>query len=154
MTAKSGDTTAPSKVSRLTRGSKILKVIVSAIQDKKGEKVVSLDLRKIPEAVSDFFIVCEATSTVQVKAIADWVEEKVKRECGELPYKHEGHTAGQWVLIDFVNVVVHVFLSETRKFYRLEEMWGDGEAEEEEVTFEAPKEKAAPAKQRKKTSKS
>ena len=153
MTAKSGDTASPTKVSRLTRGSKILKVIVSAIQDKKGEKVVSLDLRKIPEAVSDFFIVCEATSTVQVKAIADWVEEKVKRECGELPYKHEGHTAGQWVLIDFVNVVVHVFLSETRKFYRLEEMWGDGEAEEELTSQDIPEAKAPSLRGRKKQSK-
>lgn len=153
MTAKTGDTASPTKVSRLTRGSKILKVIVSAIQDKKGEKVVSLDLRKIPEAVSDFFIVCEATSTVQVKAIADWVEEKVKRECGELPYKHEGHTAGQWVLIDFVNVVVHVFLSETRKFYRLEEMWGDGEAEEELISQDTPETKAPSLRGRKKQSK-
>lgn len=95
--------------------------------------MVSLDLRKIPEAVADFFIVCEASSTVQVKAIADWVEVQVKKECGEPPYKHEGHTAAQWILVDYVNVVVHVFLSETRKFYRLEEMWGDGIAEEEQV---------------------
>lgn len=95
--------------------------------------MVSLDLRKIPEAVADFFIVCEASSTVQVKAIADWVEVQVKKECGEPPYRHEGHTAAQWILVDYVNVVVHVFLSETRKFYKLEEMWGDGVAEEEQV---------------------
>lgn len=120
------------RVSRLTKSSKILKVIINAIQDKKGEHIVSLDLRKIPEAVADFFIICEASSTVQVRAIAEWVEESVKKQCGEPPYKHEGHSASQWVLIDYVNVVVHVFQSETRKFYRLEEMWSDGVASSED----------------------
>jgi ribosome-associated protein len=141
--------TAPKKVSRLTRSSKILKVIINAIQDRKGENIVSLDLRKIPEAVSDFFIVCEASSTVQVKAIADWVEVAVKKELGELPYRHEGHSAAQWILVDFVNVVVHVFLSETRKFYRLEEMWGDGDAEMEEYTEEVPVKKKAATRKKK-----
>lgn len=126
MASRSEGTVPAKKISRLTKNSKILKVITSAIQDRKGEHIVLLDLRKISEAVSDFFIVCEATSTVQVKAIADWVEVKVKKELGELPYKHEGQQASQWILIDYVNVVVHVFLSETRKFYKLEDMWNDG----------------------------
>jgi ribosome-associated protein len=114
------------KTSRLTKSSKILKVIIKAIQDKKGENVVSLDMRKIPEAVADFFIICDANANVQVKAIADSVEDLVKKECGELPYRHEGYQALQWVLVDYVNVVVHIFQKETRKFYRLEEMWSDG----------------------------
>lgn len=114
------------KAARLTKSSKILKVIIKAIQDKKGESVVSLDLRKIHEAVADFFIICEAGSTVQIKAIADEVEEQVRKECGELPYRKEGYQALQWVLVDYVNVVVHIFQKETRKFYRLEEMWHDG----------------------------
>ena len=114
------------RVARLTKSSKILKVIIKAIQDKKGESIVSLDMRKIPEAVADFFIICEAGANVQVKAIADSIEELVKQECEELPYRHEGYQALQWVLIDYVNVVVHVFQKETRKFYRLEEMWSDG----------------------------
>jgi ribosome-associated protein len=114
------------KSSRLTKSSKILKVIIKAIQDKKGENIVSLDMRKIPEAVTDFFIICEAGANVQVRAIADSVQELVKKDCGELPYKHEGYQALQWVLVDYVNVVVHVFQRETRKFYRLEEMWSDG----------------------------
>lgn len=134
LSVRSEESPAPAKLTRLNRNSKLLKVIINAIQDKKGEHVISLDLRKIPEAVADFFIVCEASSTVQVKAIADWVEVQVKKECGEPPYKHEGHTAAQWILVDYVNVVVHVFLSETRKFYKLEEMWGDGDAEEEQIT--------------------
>lgn len=114
------------KSGRLTKSSKILKVIIKAIQDKKGENVVSLDMRKIPEAVADFFIICDAGANVQVKAIADNIEEMVKQECGELPYHHEGYQALQWVLVDYVNVVVHIFQKETRKFYRLEEMWSDG----------------------------
>jgi ribosome-associated protein len=92
---------------------------------KKGEHIVSLDLRKIPEAVADFFIICEASSTTQVKAIADHIEHLVKENCEEVPYRHEGMTAAHWVLVDYVNVVVHVFQTETRKFYRLEEMWSD-----------------------------
>lgn len=114
------------KVARLTKSSKILKVIINAIQDRKGESIVSLDMRKIPEAVADFFIICEAGASTQVKAIADAIEDQVHQGCDELPYRHEGYQALQWVLIDYVNVVVHIFQKETRKFYRLEEMWSDG----------------------------
>jgi ribosome-associated protein len=112
-------------ITRLNRNSKIIKSIIRAIKNKKGEKVVSLDLRKIPEASADFFIVCEASSTTQVKAICDEVEFQVKEDCGEAPYKHEGRQALQWVLIDYVNVVVHVMHPDARKFYKLEEMWSD-----------------------------
>ena len=115
---------------RLTRNSKIFKTIIHAIQEKKGEKIISLDLRKIPEAVADFFIICEATNNTQLKAIADSVEFEVKKTCGELPYKHEGRQGEQWILIDYVNVVVHVMLPEPRKFYGLEEMWSDAPAME------------------------
>ena len=117
-------------ITRLTKSSKIIKTIISAIQDKKGEKIVSLDLRKIPEAVADFFIICQANSNVQLKAIADNIEEEVKEKCGERPYKHEGRQAQQWILIDYVNVVIHVMLPEPRKFYRLEEMWSDSSSME------------------------
>jgi ribosome-associated protein len=110
---------------RLTRNSKIFKSIIKAVQEKKGENIISLDLRKIPEAVADFFILCEASSTTQVKAIADSVEDEVRKNCDELPYKHEGRQNYQWVLIDYVNVVVHVMLPENRRFYKLEEMWSD-----------------------------
>ncbi len=115
---------------RLTRNSKIFKTIIHAIKEKKGEEIVSLDLRKIPEAVADFFIVCQATNNTQLKAIADSVEFEVKKNCGELPYKHEGRQGEQWILIDYVNVVVHIMLPEPRKFYGLEEMWSDAPAME------------------------
>jgi ribosome-associated protein len=121
-----------STTARINRNSKLFKTIIRAIQEKKGENLISLDLRKIPEAVSDFFIICEAGSTTQVKAIADHVEYLVKEECGEGPYRHEGMSALQWVLVDYVNVVVHIFHPETRKFYRLEEMWSDAAAADHE----------------------
>lgn len=117
-------------ISRLTRNSRIFKTIIRAIQDKKGEYIISLDLRKIPEASADFFVVCEASSTTQIKAICDFVEYEVKKECGELPYRHEGRQASQWILIDYVNIVVHVMHPDARKFYKLEEMWSDAESRE------------------------
>jgi len=119
------NTRKKNSVVRLTRNSKIFKSIISAIQDKKGENIISLDLRKIPEAVADFFVICQASSSTQLKAIADSVEWALKEKCDEIPYKHEGRQAQQWILIDYVNVVVHVMLPEPRKFYQLEEMWSD-----------------------------
>lgn len=110
---------------RLTKNAKIIKTIIAAIQEKKGENILSLDLRKINEAVADFFIICEAGSQPQVRAIAERVQDAVKEKCGESPYHHEGMQQLHWVLIDYVNVVVHIMQPDTRKFYRLEEMWSD-----------------------------
>ena len=113
---------------RLTKNSKLLKTILKAIQDKKGDKIVSLDLRKIDEAVSDFFILCEARSHIQIKAIADNIEECVREECDEKPFHVE--RGDQWTLVDYVNVVVHIFDHEHRKFYDLESLWADAERTE------------------------
>ena len=115
---------------RLTGNSKIIKTIIAAIQEKKGEHIISLDLRKINEAVADFFVICEAGSQPQIRAIAENIETKVKLKCEENPYHHEGYQNLQWVLIDYVNVVVHIMLPENRKFYKLEEMWSDGASKE------------------------
>ena len=126
------ETRKKNTITRLTKSSKIIKTIINAIYEKKGENVISLDLRKIPEAVADFFIVCEGNNPSLVRAIADEVEHEVKEKCGEIAYKHEGRQAQQWILIDFVNVVVHIMLPETRKFYQLEEMWSDAARDEHE----------------------
>ena len=115
---------------RLTKNSKLIKTIINAIQEKKGENIISLDLRKVNEAVADFFIICEASNQPQVRAIADFVEHQMQEKCDEYPYRHEGMKNSQWILIDYVNVVVHVMLAETRKFYKLEEMWSDAVAHE------------------------
>ncbi len=121
-----------SSATKLTKSSRLFKTIIKSIQEKKGENIVSLDLRKIHEAVADFFIICEATNPQQIRAIGEFAEEEVKKNCDELPYKHEGYQALQWVLIDYVNIVVHVMLPESRKFYQLEEMWSDAVREEHE----------------------
>jgi ribosome-associated protein len=118
------------RAARLTRNSKIFKSIIRAIQQKKGEEIISLDLRKIPEAVADFFVVCQATNQPQIRAITDSVIDEVKDLCGESPYHHEGKQTLHWVLIDYVNIVVHIMMPETRKFYKLEELWSDAVLEE------------------------
>lgn len=117
-------------VARLTRNSKIIKTIINAIKEKKGEQIVSLDMRKVKEAVADFFIICEAGNQPQIRAIAEHVEHELKMKCRELAYHHEGYQNLSWVLIDYVNVVVHVMQPEARKFYKLEEMWSDATLEE------------------------
>jgi len=108
---------------RLTRNSKLFKTIINAIQDKKGEGIVSLDLKKIDEAVADYFILCEAKSHIQLRAIATNIVEEVEKECGEKPYHTE--FGDSWTLVDYVNVVVHVFQHEQRIFYNLESLWED-----------------------------
>lgn len=111
------------KTLRLTKNSLLFKSIINAIQEKKGEGIVSLDLKKIDEAVADFFILCEARSNIQIKAIMENITEVVERECGEKPYHTElGDT---WTLIDYVNIVVHIFQHEQRMFYGLESLWED-----------------------------
>ncbi len=113
------------KTGKLTTNSRLFKTIIQAIRDKKGENIISLDLRKIPEAVSDFFVICEASSNVQLRAIADSIQDKVKINCDEKPYKFEGYQSLQWVLIDYVNIVVHIMQPDTRRFYKIEDMWSD-----------------------------
>ena len=124
------DNRKKSTSTRLTRNSKLFKAVIHAIQEKKGENIISLDLRKIPEAVADFFVICQVDNHTQLKAIADEIAFHVKQTCGETPFHEEGRSGLQWVLIDYVNIVVHVMLGETRKFYRLEEMWSDAPAME------------------------
>ncbi len=132
-------TIATKSVARISRNSKIFKVIINAIQELKGENTISLDLRKIPEAIADFFIVCEATTNTQVKAIGDAVQNAVRDEVGESPYKTEGYQQAKWVLIDFVTVVVHVMQPETRKYYTLEDMWSDAPlVQHEDIELKAP----------------
>jgi ribosome-associated protein len=108
---------------RLTKNSKLFKTIIEAIQEKKGENIVSLDLRKIDEAVADYFILCEARSNIQVRSLSRNIEEVVERECEERPYhiEHGDH----WTLVDYVNVVVHIFQHDQRIFYNLETLWED-----------------------------
>ena len=110
---------------RLAKNSKLLTTIVNAIKEKKGEEIVGLDLRKINEAVADYFILCDARNNIQIKAIADYIKDMVDENCDEKPYHIE--YGDKWTLVDFVNVVVHIFQHEQRQFYSLENLWADAE---------------------------
>lgn len=95
---------------------------------KKAENVISLDLRGLT-STCDFFVICDGTSDVHVRAVADAVVEGMK-EAGEKAWHVEGYEARKWILVDYVNVVVHVFDKETRDYYQLERLWGDAPVEE------------------------
>ncbi len=108
---------------RLTRNSLLFKNIIRAIQDKKASNIVSLDMKKIDEAVADYFVLCEAQSHVQLKAIADNIIDEIWQICDEKPFHVE--RGDHWTLVDYVDVVVHIFQPEQRYFYNLEGLWED-----------------------------
>lgn len=103
----------------------IVKVIAEAMLEKKGQEVVALDLRKIGTAVSDHFVVCNADSTTNVLAIADNVEDRVAEICKRRVIRSQGKENAFWIILDYGDVVVHVFQTVYRSFYRLEDLWAD-----------------------------
>ena len=105
----------------------LVNALVEGILEKKGEEILVLDLKKLPHAIADYFIICEASNERQVNAIADQLEREVRKKIKEKPWHVEGKENLEWVLIDYFNVVVHIFKKETRKFYALEDLWADGE---------------------------
>ena len=94
-----------------------------ALDDKKGQEIKVLETAGLT-TLADYFVICTATSTTQIKALAD-IWEKTLKDAGEPPHHVEGHRGGTWVLLDFSSVVVHIFMDEARKFYDLERLWGD-----------------------------
>lgn len=104
-----------------------LKVIADAMLEKKGQDVVSLDLRKIGTAISDHFIVCNADSTPNVIAIADNVEDRMIQKCRRKVVRSQGKENAFWVILDYGDIVVHVFQTPYRAFYRLEDLWADAD---------------------------
>lgn len=100
-------------------------VIVKGMEEKKASNIVVMDLRDIKNTVTDFFVVCSGASDTQLEAISASIEEEVAKAGAEKPWRSEGKANRQWILMDYVNVVVHIFLNETREFYGLEELWGD-----------------------------
>lgn len=100
-------------------------LIIDLIQDRKGKEIVSLDLTQIPEAITDYFVICHGESTVQTRAIIDHIEEELLKEHKLKPLHIEGRSFGEWCLIDYGDIVVHVFQKEKREFYQLEDLWSD-----------------------------
>ena len=105
----------------------LVATIIEAMDALKGKEIVTLDLRETGTAVTDYFVICHANSKIQVDAIADKVMDEVRDKLGVKAYHVEGRDNTEWILIDFVDVVVHVFLQSKRSFYQLEELWADAE---------------------------
>ncbi len=105
----------------------LLKLINNAILEKKGEDLLNLDMTNINNAVAEFFVICHANSETQVAAIAANIEKDVKNNLHEKPWKKEGINNKEWVLLDFANIVIHIFNSKSREFYKLERLWADAD---------------------------
>ena len=105
----------------------LVATVVAAMDSVKGKEIVTLDLRETGTSVTDYFVICHANSKTQVDAIADKVIDQVWEAERVKPYHVEGRDNTEWILIDFVDVVVHIFLQSARSFYQLEELWADAE---------------------------
>jgi len=104
----------------------LLDVIIEAIRSKKGEEITDLDLTHLNTSICRHFVICHASSTTQVKAIAHTIEDQVSKKNRLKPFHREGYENASWILLDFADVIVHVFQETYRRFYQLEELWADG----------------------------
>ncbi len=111
---------------------KLSELIIEGMKEKKGENIMILNLTAIKNSIADFFIICSGTNENQLDAIADAIEKKVHESIQEYPWHVEGKENKEWILLDYVNVVAHVFKKDRRSFYELEDLWGDAEITEVE----------------------
>jgi ribosome-associated protein len=109
---------------------KLSETIVKGMQEKKATDIVVMDLRKVKNAVADFFVICSGNSDRQLDAIADSVDQEVFKALKENPWHTEGKSNKEWMLLDYIDVVVHVFRKDRREFYALERLWGDADITE------------------------
>jgi len=100
--------------------------VVEGIQEKKGKNITILDLTELEHTITDYFVICEGDSNIHVDAVSDSVEDYIREKLSEKPYHIEGRENAQWILLDYVDVVVHVFQHSVRDFYNLESLWADG----------------------------
>lgn len=107
----------------------LLETIKEALIAKKASAITIINLKKIENAITDFFIICSAQSSVHANTLAQYLEDSVRDITKEKPWQKEGFENCEWILIDYVNIVVHIFQEDARNFYKLEELWGDGEIE-------------------------
>ena len=116
-----------SKKKMLDAADILAKVIIEGMQENKAKEIVSLNLKEIETAVCDYFIICHGTSNTHVSAIADSVIDETIKTLKDKPFNKEGLENGEWILLDYGNVVAHVFQRETRDFYNIEKLWGDAD---------------------------
>ncbi len=100
-------------------------VVIKGLQEKKGLDIVRMDLKGVESAITDYFVICTATSDKHAQALADSVKDFMKDKTKTKPVSVEGFIRGEWILLDYLDVIVHVFLKDKREFYRIEALWGD-----------------------------
>lgn len=113
----------------------LITLIITGIEDVKGQNINILDLRSIENSVCDYFVICDGNSNTQVNAIVNSIQKKVSKSVHEKPYQIEGVENAEWVLIDYINVVVHVFQKHKREYYDIENLWGDAKITEIETSY-------------------
>ncbi|MCA0154068.1 ribosome silencing factor [Winogradskyella vincentii] len=113
----------------------LITTIISGIEEVKGKEITILDLREIENTVCDYFIVCEGTSNTQVNAIVNSIQKQVSKTLKDKPWHVEGEDNAEWVLMDYVNVVVHVFQKQVREYYDIESLWGDAKTTQIETSY-------------------
>ena len=104
---------------------KLLTTIIEGIEERKGEKIISLDFKNIENAICKYFVVCEGNSTTHVAAIADGIAEHVQKNTGIKVWQHTGYDNAEWIILDYVEIMVHVFQPYVRNYYTIEELWAD-----------------------------
>jgi ribosome-associated protein len=122
-------------IKKNTNSDALIATILSGIEDVKGHEIVLLDLRELENTVCDYFIICEGSSNTQVNAIVGAVGKKVSKELRDKPWHIEGEDNGEWILMDYVNVVVHVFQKHVREYYDIEGLWGDAKTTKIETNY-------------------
>src|SRR5882757_4852665 len=111
----------------LNESAYISELAIHGIQEKKGNDIIRLDLRNIFSSVADYFVICHADSTTQVKAIANSVEDEIYKATKQEPRHKEGLEHAEWILLDYFDVVIHIFRTDKREYYGVEDLWGDAE---------------------------
>lgn len=119
----------------VNHNNQLITLIIEGIENVKGDDIQLLDLRDIENNVCDYFILCTGSSNTQVDAIVNSIQKHVSKNIKDKPWHIEGQESSQWILMDYVNVVVHVFQKQTREFYDLESLWGDAKITEIETNY-------------------
>lgn len=118
-----------------TSADQLITTIIGGIEEVKGKEITILDLREIENTVCDYFIICEGTSNTQVNAIVNSIQKQVSKTTKDKPWHIEGTENAEWVLMDYVNVVVHVFQKHIREYYDIESLWGDAKTTQIETSY-------------------
>lgn len=120
--------TAKGRKRKAKNNSEILvEVVIKGMQEKKAEEIIKIDFKKINNSICDYFIICHGNSGTHANSISDSIEFEVRKKINTKPWHKEGMANAEWILLDYIDVVVHIFQYEARNFYRLENLWGDAE---------------------------